>query len=191
MLLVGGDRIMPNGPRIGRRDVLAGIAAAGALALAGAEPARAARPAGGLKGDPEPLQYFRGLREGFYGLGETVLYVDGQHLGFAPRGLDPSRLVPLELQTADLTALMQKLRKRRFVFAVEHAVLRRLYTDRPLALALLTAALAAQSSPATARLRHLRAAIESGRPIWRAVGPDGRAFPTTLTRSEEQLGPVF
>jgi len=60
---------------------------------------------------------------------------------------------------------VQKLRKRRFVFTVEHAVLRRLYTDRPLALALLTAALATNSSPAIVRLRHLRAAIESG---WRS-----------------------
>jgi hypothetical protein len=189
MLLCEGELIMPNGPRIGRREVLAGIAAAGAVALGA--PVRAARPAGDPKGDPEPLQHFPGLREGFYRLGGTVLYVDGQHLGFAPRGVDPSRLVPLELETTTLSQIMQKLRKRRFVFTVEHAVLRRLYTDRPLALALLTAALATNSSPAIVRLRHLRAAIESGRPVWRAVGPDGRAFPTTLTRSEAQLGPVF
>jgi hypothetical protein len=177
MLLCEGELIMPNGPRIGRREVLAGIAAAGAVALGA--PVSAARPAGDPKGDPEPLQHFPGLREGFYRLGGTVLYVDGQHLGFAPRGVDPSRLVPLELETTTLSQIMQKLRKRRFVFTVEHAVLRRLYT------------LATNSSPAIVRLRHLRAAIESGRPVWRAVGPDGRAFPTTLTRSEAQLGPVF
>jgi hypothetical protein len=160
--------------------MLAGMAAAGALALT--LPVSAAPPRAGVKGDPEPLQHLPGLPEGFYRLGGTVLYVDARHMAWAPRQLDPARLSPIDLSITDLGELARKLRKRRFVFAVEHAVLKRLYTDRPLALALLSAALAVNCGPAVARLRHLTAAIASNRAVWRAVGADGRAFPTTLRR---------
>jgi hypothetical protein len=184
--------MMPNRPRIGRRAVLTGIAAAGAVALCGAS--RAAGPPGpaqARKGDPEPLQHFPGLSEGFYRLGDTVLYVDGQHRAFAPRDLDPHRLLRLPLAHSDLGELVRKLRRRRFVFTVEHAVLERLHTDRPLALALLAEALASGPAPGSIRLRHLRAAIEGGREGWRAAGTDGRAVLIRLNRPQEQFGPVF
>src|SRR5688572_22413865 len=144
---------MRNAPRIGRRQVLAGMAAAGVLAAT--LPAAAAPRRGAERGDPEPLQHFPGLSEGFYRLRDTVLYVDARHAAWAPRNLDPARLAPIDLTTADLGELARKLRKRRFVFAVEHAVLKRLYTDPPLALALLGAALAVDRRPAVTRLRHL------------------------------------
>ncbi len=172
---------MRDGPRIGRRQMLAGMAAAGALALT--LPAAAAPRRGGETGDPEPLQRFPGLSEGFYRLGDTVLYVDARHAAWAPRNLDPARLAPIDLTAADIGELVKKLRKRRFVFAVEHAVLKRLYTDRPLALALLGAALALDRGPAATRLKHLSTAIANNRAVWRAVGADGHAFPTTLTRA--------
>lgn len=172
---------MTKGASIGRRELLAGLAAASALAMA--SPTIAALPAASPKGDPEPLQHFPGFAEGFYVLGASVLYIDATAAGWAPRGLDPRRLVPVDLAAVDIAELVTKLRKRHWAHAVEHAVLHRLPTDPDRAHALLDAALhldRAAPRPASRRLHHLSAALASGRASWRAVGTDGRAVPVTL-----------
>jgi hypothetical protein len=165
--------------RIKRRQVLAGAVAAGALALAGPSMARPRDPHHRLKGDPEPLQQF-GLPEGFYGHRGYVYYVDAAGAAWAPRGLDPHRLVPLDPST-DPAELLTHLRRRHWAWAVEHAVLKRLHAEPALAKALLATALAFER-PSALRLRHLSAALTTGRDTWCAVGTDGRAIPIRLAR---------
>lgn len=172
---------------LARRQVLQGLAASGAMALAA--------PAGSVRGaafsrarrriEPEPLQFFSGLDEGFHRLGSDVYYVDGQHMAWAPRGLAGDRLMRVEpLAGADLHLMLRQLRKRHWAWAVEHAVLGRIATDRPLAQALLAAALdfdRARPAPSCRRLHALEAALAAPRrALWRSAGTDGKAFATRL-----------
>lgn len=174
---------------VGRRQLLAGLVATGAVALvapASSSSATAfARPHPRRRIEPEPLQFFPDLSEGFHRLGSDVYYVDEGHMAWAPGGLVGHRLVPIEpLAEAGLHLVLRQLRKRHWAWTVEHAVLRRLATDRPLAIALLKAALdidRARPAHSSRRLYALAAALGAPRrTIWRSAGTDGRAFATRL-----------
>lgn len=174
---------------LGRRQLLQALAATGATALV-ARPgfARAAASAPARRRrrlEPEPLQVFPALAEGFHRSGRDVYYIDEQHRAWAPPGLSGSQLTPIDpLAEADLHSILQRLRKRHWPWTIEHAVLRRLATDRPLAEALLAAALdidRARPAPSNRRLHALAAALAAPRRIiWRSAGTDGRAFATRL-----------
>jgi hypothetical protein len=172
--------------RIKRRQMLQGFVATGALLLAA--PARAATRRGRAVTDPEPLQHFAGFAEGFYGAGEHVYYIDEQQMGWAPPNLDRSQLAPATLEPTgrwSLLSLLTRLRKRRWAWTVEHAVLLRLRTDRALAADLLATALdidRQSPSPSAARLHHLQLALDDAsrtRP-WRSTTTGGGAFATLL-----------
>lgn len=174
---------------LARRQLLKVLAATGAMALAApADPGRAAafsRPQRRRRIEPEPLRFFPGLDEGFHRLGSDVHYIDGRHMAWAPRGLAGDRLVPVEpLAGADLHLVLRQLRKRHWAWAVEHAVLERIATDRPLAEALLAAALdidRARPARSSRRLHALEAALAAPRrTFWRSAGTDGKAFATRL-----------
>lgn len=175
---------------VGRRQLLAGLVATGATALV-APPGFAARaadlspPRHRRRMEPEPLRSFPALGEGFHRLDGDVYYIDERHMAWAPPGLCGDRLAPVgPLAEADLHLLLRQLRKRHWAWTIEHAVLRRVATDRPLASALLAAALdidRARPAPSSRRLHALAAALGAPRPaIWRSAGTDGLAFATSL-----------
>lgn len=137
--------------------------------LAEPAPAAASPSARFGKGDPEPLQLFPHLSEGFHRTGAHVVYVDERHAAWAPRGIDASGLAPVPLASADVAEVVARLRRRHWVWAVEHAALVQLDSDRPLALRLLEAAIDHDlKSPdrvgAALRLYDLTAAVLSHAP---------------------------
>jgi hypothetical protein len=172
---------------VGRRELLLGLVATGATALAAGR-ALAGAPFRGRRRriEPEPLQHFPGLGEGFHRLGRDIHYIDERGMAWAPAGSARHRFVPIEpLAAAALPPLLRDLRKRHWAWAVEHAVLRRLASEPALAAALLTAALEidrARPAPSSRRLHALQAALAGTRrrAVWRTVGTDGRAFATRL-----------
>lgn len=170
--------------RLKRRQVLAGFVATGAALFATTARPSPSRRSSRSRGDPEPLRQFPGFAEGFYTDGTHVYYIDETGRGWAPRHLEPARLVPVVLAIADLGELLERLRRRHWAWIVEHAVLMRLTDDRPLARRLLASALAhdaAMPRRASTRLHHLAAALDQrGRRIWRSTTTDGRAFPVTI-----------
>ena len=174
---------------VGRRQLLAGLVATGATALAArsfAGPTLVPWLTRGSRIDPEPLQLFPGLGEGFYRLDRHVYYIDEQHKAWAPIGIAGDRLEPIApLVAAALPLVLRQLRKRHWAWTVEHAVVRLLPTDRALAASMLAAAIdidRARPALSSRRLYALDAALaeESPRAIWRSVGTDGRAFATRL-----------
>jgi hypothetical protein len=123
-----------------RRGLLAGLATIPLLILAATSTLKwPLAPARAAKRDPEPLRIFPGLAEGFYRAGGHVYYLDEHSATWAPRNLDETLLTPFV--PGDIPALLHNLRRRHWAWAVEHAALRRLDTDRPFAIALLSQAL--------------------------------------------------
>jgi hypothetical protein len=150
--------------RIGRRQMLAGVAATGAVMLAGTAIGMPIASAVRAKEDPEPLQHFPDFAEGFYAHGTSVIYIDERHAGWAPRNVDAAALEFIDLATVDLMQVVTRLRRRHWVWAIEHAALLRLDHDRPLAHRLLRAAIehdldAADCAGPALRLYDLTAAV--------------------------------
>lgn len=123
-----------------RRELLVGLAALPLLLLAADTPPLPLRR---TRIEPEPLRHFPGLAEGFHRAGRHVYYLDEFALTWAPLSLDAADLAPAQTLTPQVVSdLLPDLRARHWAWAVEHAALRRLDSDRPLAIALLSAAIA-------------------------------------------------
>lgn len=142
---------------VGRRGLLAGLAAIPVLILAADAGISWApnTPARRQKIDPEPLRRFPGLAEGFYRAGRHVYYLDEYSATWAPPGLVATDLSSIEesMTPQGVSELLADLRRRRWAWAVEHSALRRLESNRPLAVTLLTEALSDPKTLAASGLR--------------------------------------
>ncbi|MEO6395666.1 MAG: hypothetical protein ABIO40_07115 [Devosia sp.] len=136
---------------VSRRKAM--LTTAAALGVAGAGPllpaARAAAPA---------LRAVPGLAEGFYALGNgRIAYVDEHGFSLLSAGSEPEPRGRQPLSAgSDFDGLVARLLKQRQVWAIEHAAVLRLATERQVALLLLRAAIRADlvsAAPATAALR--------------------------------------